>query len=303
MKISFELWPDDPYDGLGIAGVPTNSWANKPIEECVDRLAEIGYDGVDIFHHLFLKMEEEEVDRLRNTLSDYVKSKGMEISAIGSHHLTITDRPWQIKEQIAAVKDGIDLAKDLGANTVASYIAGYYNPPTYKLLTREKATRIFVESVQELCDYAGDKGLTFSIEPHQETLIDKPRITQEIVEKIDRENLRLTIDYGGTELAVKPVMEIEDYFEMFKDKINHVHAKDITGVTGNWNMCWFGGGLIDFKRYADALRQIDYDGYVCVEWEGWFKGGSAGVGDLGNDGLGDMDMAASELYKFMNKYY
>ncbi|MCG8514936.1 MAG: sugar phosphate isomerase/epimerase [Halanaerobiales bacterium] len=303
MKLSYELWPNDPYDGMGATGVAMNSWANLPIEEQVDRVAKYGYQGVDFFHHLFLKMDDKELDRVRNTLKDYVKEKGLTIPSIGAHHLVITDRPWEIRGQIDLIKQAIDLAVEIGAETVVSYIGGYYNPPTYKLMTRAKAVKILVDSVREFCDYAGEKGLTFSIEPHQETLIDKPEVTMEIVEKINRENLRISIDFGGLELGVKPVMPIEKGLKMYGELINSVHAKDITGVTGNWNMCWFGGGLVDFKRYAEAFRQIGYDGFVTVEWEGWFKGGEHGLGDLGNDGLGDFDLAAPEAYKFLSKYF
>lgn len=303
MKFSYELWPNDPYDGMGATGVAMNSWADLPLEECIDRVAKYGYEGVDFFHHLFLKMEDKELDRVRHSLKSYVAERNLKIPSIGAHHLVITDRPWQLKGQINLVKHAIDLAKDIGANTVGSYIAGYYNPPTYKLLTREKAINMLVESVRELCDYAGERGLTFSIEPHQETLIDKPEVTMEIIEKINRDNLRICIDFGGLELGVKPIMPIEEALKIYGDLISCVHAKDITGVTGNWNMCWFGGGLVDFKRYAEAFRKIGYDGFLTVEWEGWFKGGAHGLGDMGNDGLGDMDKAAPEAYKFLCKYF
>ena len=29
MKLSYELWPNNPYGEMGVTGVPLNSWANN----------------------------------------------------------------------------------------------------------------------------------------------------------------------------------------------------------------------------------------------------------------------------------
>ena len=157
--------------------------------------------------------------------------------------------------------------------------------------------------VRQCAAYAGEKGMTFSIEPHQETLINLPGPTIEVIERVGLDNVRVTIDFGGMELGIRPHMEIEEAFRQFAPYLDHIHAKDITGVIGNWNMCWFGGGMVNFERYAKALKAIDYDGYVCVEWEGWFKGGPGGVGDMDMPGLADMDRAGVEAYEFLAPHF
>jgi sugar phosphate isomerase/epimerase len=61
--------------------------------------------------------------------------------------------------------------------------------------------------------------------------------------------------------------------------------------------------MVNFARYAKALEAIGYDGYVCVEWEGWFKGGPGGVGDMDSAGLADMDRASLEAYEFLAPHF
>ncbi|NPV51978.1 MAG: sugar phosphate isomerase/epimerase [Firmicutes bacterium] len=303
MKLSFEIWPNDPYAEMGIVGVPINSWGDKPIEWCVAKVAEYGYKGVDFFYDKFLELPPDEYDRVSKTLGDFAASKGLEIPSIGAHHLVLSPRAWERKPRIQTVKRAIDLAASIRAKTVVAYIAGYYNPPTYMLMSRKEATRIFVEMVKECAEYAGERGLTFSIEPHQETLINTPDATLEIIDQIGLDNIRVTIDFGGLELGMKPHMPIREALSKFGKLINHVHAKDITGVIGRWNMCWFGGGMVNFKEYADAFRAIGYDGYICVEWEGWFRGGLEGVGDMAGHGLGDFDRVAVEAKEFLERYF
>ncbi|MGZ8761185.1 MAG: sugar phosphate isomerase/epimerase family protein [Aeromicrobium sp.] len=303
MKLSFEIWPNDPYPGDTTVGTCTNSWGDRPIEWCVDRVAEAGYQGVDFFFDRFLELPGSECDRLAATLGGYVKSKGMEVASIGAHHLLLTPRAWDRAERVAITKRAIDLAAKIGARTVAAYIAGYYNPPTYKLMSRREATDAIVDMIRECAEYAGERGLTFSIEPHQETFINTPAATLEVIDRVALENVRVTLDFGGVELGMKPFMSVADAFKSFAGVLNHVHAKDITGVTGRWNMCWFGGGLVDFAAYAKALRDIGYSDYVCVEWEGWFNGGLLGCGDIAEPGLADMDRVAVEALEFLGPHF
>jgi sugar phosphate isomerase/epimerase len=299
MKLSWELWPNNPYGEMGVVGVPLNTWGNKPVEWQIERAVEYGYSGVDFFYTLFLDYSAEEYERLGNELKGYVASKGIEIASVGAHFLSLTNRKWARDGQVKMMKEAIDFSARIGARTVVAYIAGYYMPQTYMLLSRKEATQIMVDMVKECAGFAGERGLTFSIEPHQETLINLPGPTVEIIEKVGLDNVRVTIDFGGMELGVKPHMDIEEGFRLYAPYIDHIHCKDITGVIGRWNMCWFGGGMVNFARYANALRSIGYDGYVAVEWEGWFKGGLQGVGDMEMTGMGDMDRAAIEAYEFL----
>lgn len=303
MKLSYEIWPHNPYGELGVTGVPTNSWGDKPIEWCVDRVAEYGYSGVDFFYTRFLDLPDAEYDRLARELEGYVREKRLEIASVGAHFLSLTNRAWARAGQIELTKRAIDFSAAIGARTVVAYIAGYYLPQTYLVMSRGEAQRIMVDMVKECAEYAGERDMTFSIEPHQETFINLPEPTIDIIERVGLDNVGVTVDFGGMELGMRPHMEIEEAFGRLAPYVNHVHAKDITGVVGNWNMCWFGGGMVNFNRYADALRAIGYDEFVCVEWEGWFKGGPAGVGDMEMTGLGDMDRAAVEAYEFLSPIF
>lgn len=302
MKLSFELWPNYPYQ-MHITGVVVNSWGNKPIRDCVEKVAYYGYKGVDFIDKMFFDLSPQELERTLEELSELVKSLGITVASVGSHHLAITPWKYQRVEQVKSVKKGIDIAAKPGAPTVVSYIDGYYNPPTYILLSRKEAKQIFVDMVRECAEYAGEKGIDFSVEPHQETLINLPDITLELIQAVGLKNVKVTIDFGGLYLGIKPHMSVKEAISQFGSLINHVHAKDIAGTIGRWNMCWFGAGIVNFKECAEALRSIGYKGFISVEWEGWFKGGIEGVGDLSQSGLMDFDRVAVEAKEFLEVYF
>lgn len=302
MKLSLGIWPNDPY-ALGTVGVATNTWGNKPVEWCIEKAAEYGYEAVDFIDKKFFELSPDQYEKTLDTLADFMVAKGIFASSMGAHHLALVSRNYERRAKIDLVKKSIDLAERIKAKTVVCYIDGYYNPPTYILLSRNEAKQIFVDMVKECAEYAGEKGLTLSIEPHQETLINLPDITLELIEKIGLSNVRITIDFGGLYLGIKPHMPVIDAIKQMGHLINHVHAKDIAGTIGRWNMCWFGGGIVNFKEVAEALNAINYQGYIGVEWEGWFKGGLEGVGDLSQSGLNDFDRVAQEAKEFLEQYF
>ncbi len=302
MELSFGIWPNDPYQ-MASVGVATNSWGNKPIAWCVERAVGYGYKAVDFIDKMFFDLTEKELEQTLDDLIKLSQEKKVVFASMGSHHILLTPHSYITKGQISNVKRAIDIASRIGVRTVVSYIDGYYNPPTYILFTRNQAKDLFVDMVRECADYAGEKGLDFSIEPHQETLINLPDITLELIEKIGRKNVKVTIDFGGLYVGMKPHIPVKEAISQLGSYINHVHAKDITGTVGNWNMCWFGGGVVNFKECAEALKTINYQGYIGVEWEGWFRGGPEGVGDIAHNGLADFDRVAVEAKEFLEPFF
>ena len=55
MKLTFEVWPNMPWGRLEAAGPAWNSWGDKPLVWCAERIAECGYDGIDV---IFAKIQE-----------------------------------------------------------------------------------------------------------------------------------------------------------------------------------------------------------------------------------------------------
>jgi len=52
-------------------------------------------------------------------------------------------------------------------------------------------------------------------EAHQETLIHWPAETLEVIERVGLDNVRISVDFGGTEIGIRPLIEIEKAFRKF----------------------------------------------------------------------------------------
>ena len=82
------------------------------------------------------------------------------------------------------------------------------------------------------------------------------------------EKPRLTFDTGNF-LAVSE--SAPDAFAMLRDRIGHVHAKDVApipGRPGKFRMCVAGQGIAQPGKCMELLRKSGYRGFISVEIAG-----------------------------------
>lgn len=303
MKLSFEVWPNMPYGERANVGPVVNSWGAKSIPECMRAVAGHGYQGVDFVFDKLLEVPDDAWPAAAAEIRDLSAELRLPVVSVGAHTLSISPRPWDRQAGQAAFHKAIERAADIGASTVISFVrGGYYNPPTYNVLPYREAWNNCVEVYRTAADYAADHGITVSLEMLQESFANDVDRTLALLSDINRDNLYVTADFGCLTLAIKPHMEIDEAIRKLGDRLNHAHCKDVTGVIGDWAMCWFGGGIVNFREVFAALHRNRYKGFVAVEWEGWFRGGPGGRGEPGGAGLQDFDRVAVEAKEFLQPY-
>ena len=305
MKLSFEVWPNMPWGRLEASGPAWNSWGDKTPSWCAERVAECGYDGVDF---IFAKLLEAPVDQYDQQLADLRATTdrlGIDVGYVAHHTTFVTPREFDRRRGIDTFKKALDAAAVLGAKSVVTLIGdGYYDPPLNVLLSRKEAWRQCREAITEVADHAAGLGLNVSIELLQGTILNRVELIERMFDEIGMDNLRMTMDTGAFYVAVKPFMNVKDAIKRLGRYIDIVQIKDEVGLPTimNTNHIWFGGGLGDFRETYEALAEIDFQGYVSVEWEGWQVGGNIGVGEPAGVGLADFDRVAEESMEFLGEF-
>ena len=305
MKINFEVWPNMPWGRLEAAGPAWNSWGDKPSPWAVEKVAEYGYDGVDfLLGHLMNGPKEEYEKNLADTRAAAERA-GIDIGYVAHHTTFVSAREYDRERGVESFKKALDAAKALGAKSAVTLLGdGYYDPPLNVLLSRKEAWRQAKEAITEVADYAASLDLNVSIELLQGTILNKVELVERMFDEIGASNLRMTMDTGAFYVAVKPFMDVKTAVKRLAPYIDIVQIKDEVGLPTivNTNHIWFGGGLVDFQETLEALHEIDFDGYVSVEWEGWQVGGPIGVGEPAGIGLADFDRVAEESLEFLREY-
>lgn len=135
---------------------------------------------------------------------------------------------------------------------------GYLSP--YGAQVPQKAYFTNLTSLQEICDFAADFGILVAVEnmPDMPKIFGKyPDEMLEMLESIGSHNVGFTFDVGHA----NTVGLIDDFLELFNEKISHVHIHDNMGKKDEHLP--LGKGTIDWKRVMEKLS--DYKGIFVTE--------------------------------------
>ena len=113
--------------------------------------------------------------------------------------------------------------------------------------------------------------------PGGQNLMTTPAVWRKVFEILDSDCLG--INYDPSHFVWQMIDYIKPIYE-FKDKIFHVHYKDIKVYKDRLDDCGImaypldymspklpGLGDVDWGRYVSALSDVGYDGYTCIEVE------------------------------------
>jgi len=270
-------------------------------EELIDYAASIGLDWVEVCCWPVGKAERRYAGVTHIDIAtlnennmmyyvDYAKDKGVGISSLG-YYPNAMDNNLEAREvAINHIKDLIVVSSKMGINMVTTFIG------KDKTKTVEENLELFKEIWTPIVKLAEEHNVKIAIEncpmlytkdewPGGNNLASTPAIWRKMFELIPSDHLGLNYDPSHPYLIqsdiVKPLYE-------FKDKIFHIHFKDIKiyqekldefGIF-SYPSLWHspklpGLGGVDFGAFVSALNDIRYSGPACIEVEDRAFEGSA----------------------------
>ncbi|MFS0924618.1 sugar phosphate isomerase/epimerase family protein [Enterococcus casseliflavus] len=212
----------------------------------------------------------------------YCKDKKVEISALAYYPNPLDENLEKRQEAIDHLYTLIDASKLLGVNLVTTFVGRMPSKSVSENL--EEVARVWPPIVK----YAEEKGVRIGIEncpmlftedewPGGQNLMTSPSNWRKVFEIIDSPNFG--INYDPSHFVWQQIDYIKPLYE-FKDKIFHVHYKDIkvypnkladVGVMGTpleyMSPKLPGLGDVDWGKYVSALTDIGYDSFTCIEVE------------------------------------
>ncbi len=215
-------------------------------------------------------------------VKDYCAKRQVEISSLAFYPNTMDGDLEKRQKNIDHLKKVINMSALLGVNMVTTFIGRDQNK------TVEENLDIFMEVWPEIIKLAEDKGVKIAIEncpmlfgadqwPGGQNLFTTPKLWRKMFELIPSDNFG--INYDPSHFIWQQIDYIKPLYE-FKDKIFHVHCKDIKLYPDRLNDVGVmaypleymspklpGLGDVDWGKYISALTDIGYDSFVCIEVE------------------------------------
>lgn len=222
------------------------------VKESLAKAKEIGLNGIQLSN----VRNELEIEKLSGTgindLKNLVESYGVVISAVcgdlGGHEFTDES---DVESRIARTKKIMDVTRGLGCSIVQTHIGKI---PEDKDAEERKVMKYALEVLGQYGDKIGCFLAT-------ETGPEPPSLMCEFISGIKYETLK--VNYDPANLVMKGYDPIGGV-RVLKDYIIHTHAKD--GKKNNGEVP-LGEGDVDFEKYLEALKNINYQGFFVIERE------------------------------------
>lgn len=234
------------------------------IRQVIDKAGALGVPGVDILHR---QMDSEEPGYLRQ-LKRHAFINGVDLICLSIHQDFVDPDPAVRRKNVEHTIKCIQMAGAMGIpsirlnsgrwNTIASFddlMAARGVEPILPGHTEDEGFKWCIDAIQECLVEAEKEGVVLALENHW-GLTRTPEGLLRIVEAIHSPWLGVLMDTGNF---------LEDPYpklERIAPKTIFVQAKT-----------YFGGGEwytldLDYKRIAKILAQVNYSGYVSLEFEG-----------------------------------
>ncbi|MCR5676839.1 MAG: sugar phosphate isomerase/epimerase [Agathobacter sp.] len=271
-------------------------------EEMMDIASEMGFECVEVACWPQGKAERRyagvshidaervlEDDAYAKHIVDYAKEKGVQISSLAFYPNTMDGDLEKRNAAVEHLKALIKASNKLGVGMVTTFIGRDQTktveenlelvkeiwPPIIKL-AEEQNVKVAIENCPML--FGPDQW------PGGQNLFTTPAIWKKVFEILPSKNFG--INYDPSHFVWQMIDYIKPLYE-FKDKIFHVHYKDIKVYPDKLNQVGImaypldfmspklpGYGDVDWGKYVSALSDIGYDGFTCIEIEDKFFEGS-----------------------------
>jgi sugar phosphate isomerase/epimerase len=250
-------------------GVSTYSFwhfKGEPVDiaHCIDRAAEMGFDGVEILHQ---QMGGEDNNYLQE-LKRRAFTQGLDLMGFSTHQGFVSPDKAVRQKNVDHTLRCIDLAYRLGIptlrvntgrwNTIKSFdelMANKGIEPRLEGYTDDDGFKWVIDGLEKCIPRAAECGVTMGLENHWGLGRSADGVVR-IIEAINSPWLRATLDTGNfLENMYDQMAQLAPYAVL-------VQAKTYFGE-GEWYTL-----DIDYPRVNTILRAAKFNGYVSLEFEG-----------------------------------
>jgi sugar phosphate isomerase/epimerase len=287
----------------------SGQWADLDIKVICQKAREFGYDGLELAcwgNHMEIDKADENYCISRKKI---LEKYGLKLYAISAHlvgqavcdnidvrHKAILPeyvwgngdpegvRQRAAKEVIAsghvAKRLGIQIVNGFTGSSIWQYV---YSFPAVPEELIDQGYKDFAHRWKPIFDEYQKIGVKFALEVHPTEIAFDIASAERALKAVDY-HPAFGFNYDPSHLGYQGV-DYVDFIHRFRDRIFHVHMKDVhwksnpgtVGVFGGhvpfgdphryWNFRSLGRGCIRFEEIIRALNYIKYDGPLSVEWE------------------------------------
>jgi 5-keto-L-gluconate epimerase len=225
------------------------------LETNLQRIAELGYDGVELAIRDPQLVDLDKLERLIEACKLSIPAIGTG-QAWGEEGLSFTDPDASIRgAAIERIKKHIPAAFRFGSLIIIGLIRGIIKPG----VNPEQAMDWLVEAMRECTAAASPYGIRLALEPinrYETTLINTCTEGQNLIDRVGADNFGLLLDTFHMNIE-EPDIDVS--IRACSKSLFHFHVAD----SNRW---YPSAGHLDFKSILDTLTAAGYNGWVSGEF-------------------------------------
>jgi sugar phosphate isomerase/epimerase len=239
------------------------AFEKRPFAETVKAIRRAGYTGIEIAPFTLAESPADISARERREYRGVMASEGLIF--VGLHWLMMSPRGLQVTTPDSVLRQKswdhirrlIDLCADLGPDGVMVFGSPQQRSSTGGL-SREAATRHFVEGLASIAAHAESRAVTVLVEAlpiAQSDVVQSLEEAAGIVREIASPAIRTMFDvHNSVDETESHAALVDRYFDL----IRHVHVNELDG-----RHC--GTGDYDFRPVLEVLARRGYAGWISLE--------------------------------------
>lgn len=249
-----------------IFGYSTNAFVKFPLAESLEKIADLGFEGVEIMGdrpHLyppdFGAREIAELQAiLRRRGLNVTNINSFTLFAVGDTYLPSWIEPEAERRQIRIrhTRDSLRMAAALGCRNISV-------PPGGPLgdLSRKAALALFHAGLEQVVPLAEELGVRVLVEPEPGLLLENTAEFREFIRDVRSPLVGINFDIGHFFCAGEdPRAAFEELFQW----VGHMHIEDIAPTRRHQHLI-AGQGAIAFPAVFEAMARLGYAHDISLE--------------------------------------
>jgi len=244
----------------------TNAYTEFSLFEAVDRIAALGFSGIEIMcdqPHLYPpEFGEDAMARLKSSIAHHglqvTNLNSFSLFAVGDMYLPswIDPDPDQREIRIQHTRNCLTVAHQLRCGNISI-------PPGGPLedMGRKDAVSLFHRELEKVIPLAESLHLKVLIEPEPGLLMENTREFKDFVKDVASPAVGINFDVGHFYCAGE---DPSRSFGELLSWIGHIHIEDIA-ATRVHNHLIAGHGAIDLRGVLETIAQSGYSGHISLE--------------------------------------
>lgn len=227
----------------------TIAFRDDPFDSVLDLAVKAGFDGVEPWGKPDHFPDPYNGDVVAQR-SESIRSRGLVVSQFGSYANPVSPRFESEMDDALAAAEAFDTHQiRVWAGSCASQDAD------------EAVWTRTIDGFRRFSERAADAGVTLAVEMHEGRLSDTVEGCLRLIEGVERDNFKLNYQPLWRESS-------EEGLEKARRIASHVvsvHAQNYVG-SGDNTRSLVSEGVNDYTAIIDILREVDFDGFVEVEF-------------------------------------